>query len=123
MKKNSTKVLKREQTYDKQFSCKVEGGKNADVMVFGIPETLDDLRQLYNDEIILAFIVRQVIAHSCFSAVRNSAKKGETITGWMFALPQKREASALNKLSTEQRKQLSALSADKLEQLLQLLKD
>ena len=111
------------QTYSQEYSCKVDNSTTANVKVVEIPNTLEELRNRFNDDLILQFILRQVIAHSCFSAVRSAFKKGISLKEWTFTLPQKREASALNKLTTEQRKQLSNLSADKLEQLLQLLKD
>lgn len=121
MKKQKVNV--EPQTYSQEYTCKVDNETTAIVKVVNIPATLEALRERFDDNIILTFVIRQVIAHSCFSAVRSSAKKGNPLSEWTFTLPQKREASALNKLTTEQRKQLSALSADKLEQLLQLLKD
>ena len=122
MKKQS-KVNVETQTYSREYSCKVDSETTATVNVVDIPKTLDVLRERFSDDLILQFIIRQVIAHSCFSAVRSAFKKGIPLKEWTFTLPQKREASALNMLTAEQRKQLSNLNADKLERLLQLLKD
>lgn len=81
--------------YSKEFEFKAD--KNATeiskIKVIGLPKTLEDLQVLYEDEVILSFVIKQVIAHSCFSACRKAIKDEQPLTEWQFKLPTERQAT------------------------------
>ena len=85
--------------YSKDFEYKAD--KNAvetsKIKVIGLPKTLEDLQVMYEDEVILSFIVKQVIAHSCFSACRKAEKDGNPLQEWQFKLPIERQSTENSK--------------------------
>lgn len=102
------------------------------VEVLNVPESLAELQERFSESEIIDFIVKQVLAHSCFSACRSYFKdKGKPLAQWGFTLPQKRQESASKKATQEldflaglgiTADTIKSLDTKKLAKLAQLLK-
>ena len=95
--------------YSKVFEFKADKDAKelSKIKVVGLPKTLEDLQVLYEDEVILNFVVKQVIAHSCFSACRKAEKDGQPLKEWQFKLPTERQSAE----SKKDKKLLSSLKS------------
>lgn len=103
------------------FKYKDTFGIEHKVKVSFIPRTLKTLSTDFKETDILNFIIKQVIAHKCFSECRQAVKNGKPLQEWIFNLPKERKP--MPKLPPELARKVAGLNPDKLEQLLNMLKD
>ena len=103
------------------FKYKDAFGNEHKVKVNYIPRTLRALSTDFSETDILNFIIKQVIAHKCFSECRQAVKNGKPLQEWIFNLPKERKP--MPKLPPELARKVAGLNPDKLEQLLNMLKD
>lgn len=91
----------------RQYKAKLPNSNekvDLEIEVLNVPESLEELQADYESDRILDFIVKQVIAHSCFSCARSYFTDHEgkkSLAQWSFELPSKRKPSKSKQLEDE----------------------